>query len=125
MPSAHPIFKVTPPWEYVTQFCEEVGIGCVFPCEFTQDILQVDAYRTHIPQLQNYYHPHKASMFLLTDLENPSKQILKILRQLLRPHNYNVTGHETSRNHRKVTFYRVSHDLTSDYAPKEVILSFD
>lgn len=125
MPSAHPIFKTIPPWEYVQTFCEDIGVGVVFPCEFTPEVLEYNAYKNHIEHLQEYYHPHKASMFLLTDCINPSKQILKILRQLLRPHNYNVTGHETSRNHRKVTFYRISQDLMSDNAPKEVVLSFD
>lgn len=125
MPSAHPIFKTIPPWEYIQTFCSDIGVGNIFPCEFTPDILQADVYTSHIPQLQHYYHPHKASMFLLTDSENPSKQILKILRQLLRSYDYNLTGHETSRNHRKVTFYRISHDIRSEYAPKEVILSFD
>lgn len=125
MPSAHPIFRTIPPWEVVISFCNSIGIGSTFPCEFHVDLLDTSEYTTQLTTLIPYYHPYKASLFLLKDTNEPSKQIVKILRQLLRVHDYEIIGHETTRHNKKVTFYKIIKDLDKKLEQTEYAVTFD
>jgi hypothetical protein len=125
MPSAHPIFRTIPPWDVVTAFCEHIGIGSLFPCEFHIDLLDISRYNEQMDLLQPYYHPHKASMFLLKDISNPSKQIIKILRQLLRMHDYDMKGHEVTRHNKKVILYKILKNMDVKLEEKEYAITFD
>ena len=57
-----------------------------------------------IPQIETYYLPCKAKIYLL---ELNEKRVITILKQILRLHGYYLASKERNYNNSKITFYQV------------------
>lgn len=75
-----------------------------------QELVQlgtVDRLNAMKPDLETYYLPCKAKVYL-SDLTE--KKTLTVLKQVLRLHGYCVQSYERNMNHKKVIFYRLMNE---------------
>lgn len=104
MPTKHPLFREIPSWQVVLDIFRMLGLGTDFPMSFQRELLKSDEFSGAAAILQPYYIPCKAKQYLeYTD----AARWCTILRQLLAPHNYQLSAKETTRQGKKITIYTV------------------
>lgn len=106
MPSKHHIFTILPSWELTSKWFENIGIGSLFPCEFTLVQLREENFEIMYETIRMYYLPHKRTHFFSKPMMR--KDWIPIIRHLCHLHNYKFESYETTFQGQKLYKYRIS-----------------
>lgn len=119
MPTKHPLFREIPSWQVVLDIFKILGLGTEFPTSFQREMLKSDEFPAAAGILQPYYIPCKAKQYLeYTD----AARWCTILRQLLQPHNYQLSAKETTRQGKRITIYSV--ERATNHIQQPVVIDF-
>jgi hypothetical protein len=78
---------------------------------FTKTDISVEAFEEFLPQLEPYYLPCKAKLFL-RDFDN--NKAITVLRHLLRAHGYKLHAYEKVHQGSKLTYYQFERERLED-----------
>lgn len=107
-----PVFREVPPKELVLQLLKTAGLQSLNDSGwFSKTQIQLQSFEELIPQLEPYYLPCKAKVYLHTSL-TPSTAVT-ILRQLLKPYGATLNAVEKTRLSVKCTWYQIQFDTKS------------
>tara|TARA_B100001094_G_C17788848_1_gene603350 strand:+ start:84 stop:476 length:393 start_codon:yes stop_codon:yes gene_type:complete len=126
----HQLFSKIPPKELIIKLLNCFGFKdfedqrCICKKYFTK-LKILDNIQTILPELQKYYLPCKAKTYL-SKLTNNSA--MTILRQCIRPFEYNIVGKEKYINGEKIINYHIESKIKTQLKPiienNHVILTF-
>lgn len=120
MPTKHPLFREIPPWQTVLDIFRMLGLGTDFPTSFQRELLKSDEFSAAAALLEPYYIPCRAKQYLeYTD----AARWCTILRQLLAPHNYQLSTKETTRQGKKTVLYTVERATSQMNQPVRIDFS--
>jgi hypothetical protein len=113
-----PVFRQTPPSELLDLLCK-----CFYlrskddPTPFTKTSINLDAIDELLPELEPYYVPCKAQIYLFEPLT--FTRALVILRQVLKSHGLLLKSFEKTQGNEKVTWYQIKLATTTSLPVKE------
>jgi hypothetical protein len=123
---SNPLFIEIPPLNLITEILSTLKIITQFnsfPIHFEKkDIHMTDEINESITlTLYPYYHRSKANKYLedLTD-----SKCITVLRQILLPHGYILSGKDTTENKKHKTVYTIDLVKSSETLPSAMSISF-
>ncbi len=125
MPSKHHIFAKIPSLELTHSWLESLGVGSLFPCEFTLGQLREENFTTLYEEIRMYYLPHKRAHFF--SLPMIRKDWIPIIRHVCHLHNYKFESYETTFQSQKLYKYRISvdYDIEDHLKDEHFTVSFN
>ena len=108
-----PIFKEQPPTDLILKFIQGFGLKSLNDQGwFSKDHVNLDILESLLIELEPYYLPCKATVYLHESL-TPIRAIT-ILRQLLKTQNIALKSCERGRNNIKTVWYHIQSDSEAD-----------
>jgi hypothetical protein len=101
-----PIFRKEPPLEIVLRVLEAFGLkGLCDASWFTKPHIRLDILELVLLDLEPYYMPCKAEIYLYNKLT--AQRAVTILRQVLNARNIHLSTNERGRNGVKTMWYQI------------------
>jgi hypothetical protein len=101
-----PIFRKEPPMEIVLKILEAFGLKGVSDVSwFTKPHIRLDVLELVLLDLEPYYMPCKAEIYLYNKLT--AQRAVTILRQVLNARGIHLSTNERSRNGVKTIWYQI------------------
>ena len=100
------IFRQTPPHELLLEFIGAFGLKSLDDASwFSKSHVRLDQLETVLIDLEAYYVPCKARVYLHSDLTE--QRAITILRQVLKAHGVSLISSERGRDNMKCLWYHI------------------